>query len=137
MRRFLAGFAAVALLACTVACTHQIAEFWRPVSEPNILLSQEKAQVKLNYDLSQCKCGIFPTNTPTNEQAFYDPDKQRLIETGVTITSKEEGGDCVQRPSLVVAECMRSRGWEITKCSGRMPIAGGGALCAGAPVDDD
>ncbi len=60
----------------------------------------------------------------------FEPDKERYAETSVTRTAKEKDGECIQRPSLVVSECMRARGWEVTKCSGRMPLASGGALCA-------
>ena len=119
----------------------QIAEFWRPISEPNLQMPLEKAQVKLRFDLSQCRCGIFPTNVPTDELAEFQPDKQRLAETSVTRTAKpsDNAASCAQRPSLVVAECMRGRGWEVTNCSGRVPVAGGGALCVGysmAPSDE-
>jgi hypothetical protein len=132
MRRLLFGLLALSL----VACTSRVAEFWRPISEPNILLPLERAQVKLNYDISQCNCGIFPTNVAQSDQIAFDPDKQRLTETGVTVTYDDDHG-CVQRPSLVVAECMRARGWEVTKCTGRMPLAGGGAICAGVPMDNN
>ncbi|MDD5585727.1 MAG: hypothetical protein PHY92_02080 [Alphaproteobacteria bacterium] len=131
MRRLFLGLSVVALL---VACSSQIAEFWRPISEPNLLMSPQKAQSKLDFDLSQCKCGIFPENVPPSDQIAFQPDKQRFAETSVTVT-ENRSGDCIMRPSLVVAECMRARGWEVTKCSGRMPLAGGGALCAGATVD--
>ena len=98
----------------------------------------EKAQVKLNFDLSQCRCGIYPTNVPTDQLAEFQPDKQRLVETSVTRTAAKDGdvGSCMQRPSLVVAECMRGRGWEVTNCSGRMPVAGGGAMCAATAADE-
>ncbi len=124
------------LIALSIAaCSTKVAEFWRPISEPNILLPIDKGQAKLNFDLSQCRCGIFPTNTPQNDQVAFQPDKQRLVQTGVTSTANDDG-KCMQRPSLVVSECMRARGWEVTKCSGRMPLASGGSLCAGASVDD-
>lgn len=130
MRRLFVGlFVVLALAACG-----RTAAFWRPISEPNLLMSQDKAQRKLDFDLSQCNCGIFPTNVPTAEQIEFQPDKQRLVETGVTATKSD--GDCMQRPSLMVSECMRARGWEVTKCSGRMPLTNGGALCASAMVDD-
>jgi hypothetical protein len=58
----------------------------------------------------------------------FEPSQQRLIETGVRGT--EYQGECIEQPSLIVAECMRGRGWEVTNCSGRMPIAGGAAVCA-------
>lgn len=131
MRRLALGLLAFAL----AACAGQAAEFWRPISEPNLLMPLKKAQSKLEFDLSQCNCGIFPLNVPPSDQTHFQPDKQRLVQTGVTVT-KENSDSCIQRPSLVVAECMRARGWEITKCTGRMPIAGGGALCAAAMVDE-
>ncbi len=115
------------------ACTGQVAEFWRPISEPNLLMSLDTAQSKLEFDLSQCNCGIFPSNVPPVDQVYFQPDKQRLVQTGITVTQTNDG-PCIQRPSLVVAECMRTRGWEITKCTGRMPLAGGGALCAAATM---
>jgi hypothetical protein len=132
MRRTLLGLLGVLTLA---ACSGSVAEFWRPVSEPNLLLSLDKAQMKLDFDLSQCRCGIYPTNVPQPDLRAFNPDQRRYIETSVTRTS-EKGESCSQKPSLVVAECMRARGWEVTQCSGRMPVAGGGALCAAAVIDD-
>jgi hypothetical protein len=132
MTRFLTLLAMIAVVTLSLAACNtsgrSIAEFWRPISEPNIMLPLEKAQVKLEYDLSQCSCGIFPRNVPQGVMAEFQPDQQRMIETSAT--GVEEGGQCLTAPSLVVAECMRSRGWEVTKCSGRMPVAGGGAVCA-------
>ena len=130
MRRSLLGLVAVIALA---ACTSSMAEFWRPISEPNTLLPIEKAQMKLDFDLSQCHCGIYPENAIQPDLVNFQPDKQRYTETSITRTMNGSN-ECQQRPSLVVAECMRARGWEVTKCSGRMPLAGGGALCAGATV---
>lgn len=129
MRRSLLGLVAICALA---ACTSSVAEFWRPISEPNTLLPLEKAQMKLDFDLSQCNCGIYPANAVQPDLIKFQPDKQRYAETSVTRTMKGGSGECMQRPSLVVGECMRARGWEVTTCSGRMPLAGGGALCAGA-----
>ncbi|MBI1273209.1 MAG: hypothetical protein GC131_03880 [Alphaproteobacteria bacterium] len=121
--------AAISVMALLSACgNNRVAEFWRPISEPNIMLPLDKAQRKLEFDLSQCNCGIFPTNIPQHELIEFQPDKQRMVETGVT--AAEEKGQCMQKPSLIVAECMRTRGWEVTQCSGRMPVAGGGAVCA-------
>ena len=121
------AFSALALVACSEDTN--IAEFWRPISEPNIMLPLDRAQNKLDYDLSQCRCGIYPTNIPQSQITSFAPDQQRLSETSITVTPDEDG-NCMQRPSLVVRECMRSRGWEVTNCSGRMPLAGGGSLCA-------
>ncbi len=132
MRRSLLGLLAVLTL---VACTGSTAEFWRPISEPNIMMPLEKAQRKLDFDLSQCGCGIYPANVPQPELVQFQPEKQRYVETGIVRTIKGGGGECMQRPSLVVAECMRARGWEVTSCSGRMPLAGGGALCAAATTE--
>lgn len=128
MRRSFFGLIVVLALA---ACASSTAEFWRPISEPNILLPLQKAQMKLDFDLSQCNCGIYPTNVPQPDLVNFQPGEQRYVETSITRTIKGSN-ECVQRPSLVVAECMRSRGWEITTCSGRVPLASGGALCAGA-----
>jgi len=127
MTRIASLFAVVLLL---VACeSPNIAQFWRPIAEPNLHMNLEDAQVKLEYDLSQCNCGIFPKTIPQSVMAAIDMDRQRLNQTAVI--KDEVAGQCVQKPSLVVGECMRSRGWEITNCSGRMPVAGGGAVCAG------
>ena len=112
-----------------------VAEFWRPISEPNLMLPSDKAQAKLAFDMSQCRCGIFPANTLQPDLVSFQPEHQRYVETSVTRTQHERG-DCLQRPSLVVSECMRTRGWEQTICSGRMPLAKGGSLCAGAMIDD-
>jgi hypothetical protein len=117
----------VALVACS--SEQQIAQFWRPISEPNLLMPLQKAQKKLNFDLSQCKCGIYPENMSHSDIIEFQPDMQRMAETGVVVTP-DKNGDCVVQPSLVVSECMRGRGWEETNCSGRMPLAGGGSLCA-------
>lgn len=128
MRRSLLGVLAVLALA---ACASTTAEFWRPISEPNTLLPLEKAQMKLDFDLSQCNCGIYPANVPQPDLVNFQPDKQRYAETSITRTINDSS-DCMQRPSLVVRECMRERGWETATCSGRLPLAGGGSLCAGA-----
>lgn len=93
--------------------------------------------MKLNFDLSQCSCGIFPANVPQPELVAFQPDQQRYAETSITRTMGSGDGSCVQRPSLVVAECMRTRGWEVTNCSGRMPMAGGGALCAAYVAEEE
>jgi hypothetical protein len=127
------------LIAVLAACqpyreTH-IAQFWRPISEPNLLLSSDMAQQKLEFDLSQCHCGIYPANATHDDIVNFQPDKQRLAETGMTVMPNENG-QCLQQPSLVVSECMRQRGWEPTNCSGRMPLPGGGALCS-AYVEPD
>ena len=124
-------------LCCLVACgPGQIAEFWRPISEPNMFLPVGKEQTKLDFDLSQCHCGIYPTNAVHEDIVQFQTDKQRLVETGVTITP-DDSGDCMVKPSLVVTECMRQRGWEPTSCSGRMPMPNGGSLCAGYALDNN
>jgi len=116
------------------ACSNNVAEFWRPISEPNLLMPLEKAQRKLDFDISQCKCGIYSENMSHADIVEFQPDKQRIAETGVVVTPDKKG-ECIAQPSLVVAECMRGRGWEVTNCSGRMPLAGGGSLCASYSVD--
>jgi hypothetical protein len=131
MSRIASLFAVMLLLA---ACeSPNIAQFWRPIADPNIHMNMEDAQIKLEYDLSQCNCGIYPRTVPRSVMAAIDMDRQRLNQTGVT--TDEVRGQCVQKPSLIVGECMRSRGWEVTNCSGRMPVAGGGAVCAGYAVE--
>jgi hypothetical protein len=130
----------IAFLVFGVAsCGGRVAEFWRPISEPNLQMPLERAQIKLDFDLSQCRCGIFPTNIAHNDMLEFQPDKQRLAETSITTTADDASDPttCVRRPSLVVAECMRGRGWEVTNCSGRMPLAGGAAMCAGFVPDDE
>ena len=116
----------LALAACSES--NHIAQFWRPISEPNVEMPMSKAQKKLEFDLSQCHCGIYPTNVAHNEAYEFQRDKQQLVATGVTVTPSRSG-ECVVQPSLVVTECMRQRGWEPTNCSGRMPLADGGSLC--------
>ena len=95
----------------------------------------DQAQKKLDFDLSQCRCGIYPTNMTHSDEVNFQPDKQQLAATGVTITA-DDNGQCMERPSLIVSECMRGRGWEVTNCSGRMPLPGGGSLCAGYAFND-
>lgn len=126
MRPLLAGLLVVLSLS---ACSGTPVEFWRPISEPTTLMPLDKAQMKLDFDLSQCHCGIYPSNVPQPDLVRFQPDQQRYAETSVTRTAKP-GENCQQQPSLVVAECMRARGWEVTQCAGRIPVAGGGALCA-------
>jgi hypothetical protein len=125
-RRLLPFLVLFALVACEGP--DHVAEFWRPISEPNLQMSLEKAQMKLDFDLSQCHCGIYPTNISHSDMINFEPDKQRLAETSETILP-DENGQCMQQPSLVVSECMRERGWEVTNCSGRMPLPSGGSLC--------
>lgn len=129
MRHLKVLFAVMALVTVAACAPRQVAEFWRPISEPNLQLQLDDAQKKLEFDLSQCRCGIYPANVSQPDLVNFQPDKQRYAQTSATITA-QDGGDCIQRPSLVVGECMRSRGWEVTKCSGRMPLAGGASLCA-------
>lgn len=135
MRRWLKSFLSLAscLTVLTLAaCADEptvVAQFWRPISEPNLLMSLDKAQHKLDFDMSQCRCGIYPLSTTRDESIDFQMDKQRLAQTGVTVVPNEKDS-CMQHPSLIVSECMRQRGWEETKCSGRMPLAGGGSLCA-------
>lgn len=130
MRRLIACLFVLALAACNGGSSSGFAEFWRPISEQNMQLPLEKSQLKLEFDLSKCRCGILPVNVPQQDMIAWQPDQQRLAETSITKTEDEEG-QCVQRPSLEVAECMRARGWEVTQCSGRMALPGGGAMCAG------
>ena len=142
MRSLTTKICALILVVCAMsACTYgpdRIAEFWRPVSEPNILLPLEKSQRKLDFDLSQCRCGIYPRNSIHTDVVEFQPDNQRLAETSVTVTpTPDDNNSCHIQPSLIVSECMRNRGWEITNCSGRMPVAGGGALCASYAIPPD
>ena len=131
------GLSACAVLLVLVACSSdRIAQFWRPISEPNVEMPMDKLQRKLDFDLSQCHCGIYPSNVSHDETVQFQRDRQQLAATGVTITDNGAGA-CVQQPSLVVSECMRQRGWEPTNCTGRMPVAGGGSLCAAFKLDDD
>jgi hypothetical protein len=123
----LACAAVLALAACGGPTS--IAQFWRPISEPNVEMPLSKLQTKLEFDLSQCHCGIYPSNVTRDESVEFQQDKQQLAATGVTVTPSASG-ECVQQPSLIVTECMRQRGWEPTNCSGRMPLPGGGSLCA-------
>ncbi len=113
-----------------------VAQFWRPISEPNLLMPMQKGQAKLDFDMSQCRCGIYPSTVTQEEIVQFQPDKQRLAETGVTITPNEDN-ECEAKPSLIVTECMRQRGWEPTNCSGRMPLPGGGSLCAAYVLPPD
>jgi hypothetical protein len=110
-------------------------QFWRPISEPNVLLQSDALQQKLEFDLSQCHCGIFPATAAHDDAVKFQADKQRLAQTSMTVTPDEEGA-CMQKPTLVVTECMRHRGWEPTNCSGRMPLPGGGSICASQRAED-
>ena len=106
-----------------------IAQFWRPISEPNLEMGSDKAQKKLDFDVSQCHCGIYPGNVTHADIVQFSPDQQRLAQTSAAVKGDDQG-QCLVQPSLVVTECMRQRGWEPTNCSGRMPLPGTGSLCA-------
>lgn len=147
MTRILALFGLILVLSgCTQTWSYvksqastksqTVATFWRPISEPNILLPLHKAQKKLVFDLTQCDCAMFPTNAFQPDLVSFQPDKQRYVETSITRTKNGRRSSCTQQPSLVVSECMRVRGWESTSCTGRMPLVGGGAMCAAAVIDD-
>ncbi|MDR3451097.1 MAG: hypothetical protein P4M15_15365 [Alphaproteobacteria bacterium] len=129
MRRSMSALLLCVSLAACQSAPAPVSQFWRPISEPNLLMSGDALQQKLGFDLGQCHCGSYPANATHDDMVAYQPDKQRLAETGVTVTPNSDG-QCLQLPSLVVSECMRQRGWEPTSCSGRTPLAGGGALCA-------
>lgn len=100
-----------------------VLNYWRAISNPNVLLTMEQAQNKLSYDLAQCKCSNFPLNVPHNETALYAPDIGRLAETAAT--KADRAGGCSTSPDAVLIECMRTRGWEPTACSGRIATVGG------------
>lgn len=134
MRRWILPCLVISVLVACGGSSSSTVQFWRPISEPNIQLSLDKGQKKLDFDLSQCRCGIYPATMSRAEGIGFQPDKQRLAQTSVTVTPDEDG-DCLQQPSLVVSECMRGRGWEVTNCSGRMPLPGGGSLCAAYELD--
>ncbi len=136
MRRQIFAFALIALGLAACETPSSVAQFWRPISEPNVVMASDTAQKKLDFDLSQCHCGIYPANATHNDLVQFQPDHQRLAETGVTITP-DENGQCLQKPSLVVSECMRQRGWEPTNCSGRVPTANGGSLCSSYVLPSD
>lgn len=134
-RLVVCSLALMSVLALSACAEGKIAQFWRPISEPNILMPFDQTQRKLEFDLSQCHCGIYPANTSRDESVQFQPDKQRLVATGVSVTPNDRG-QCVQQPSLVVTECMRQRGWEPSNCSGRMPLPGGGSLCAAYKIEE-
>jgi hypothetical protein len=137
MRRWLLPCLFVLVVAaCSSDGPDHIAQFWRPISEPNLNMALDKGQKKLDFDLSQCHCGIYPANATRDDTIEFQPDRQRLAETGVTVTPNENG-QCMEQPSLIVTECMRQRGWEQTNCSGRMPLAGGGSLCTAYAFPDN
>ena len=104
-----------------------VADYWRPISWPNVTLAPDKAQLKLNYDLQQCQCANFPRNLPTPVNVEFNPDIARLTETGVT--NQDTGQGCASQPGLVLTECMRARGWEKTDCAGRPNPPAGTQLC--------
>lgn len=100
-----------------------VLNFWRPISNPNVYLTDSQSVEKLNYDLSQCKCGSWPINAPHQEIGIIARDKARLFETSATRFDTADGG-CSTSPDAVLIECMRMRGWEPTACSGRIKSAG-------------
>ncbi|MDD3028721.1 MAG: hypothetical protein PHS57_00355 [Alphaproteobacteria bacterium] len=92
-------------------------EYWRPISEPNLFLSSSKLQKKLEFDLSQCNCGIYPSNAAHDDTVLFQADNQRLAQTAVATTGPDNEGACVTKPQRVVTECMRQRGWAPTDCA--------------------
>ncbi|MGE3770889.1 MAG: hypothetical protein AB7G06_08080 [Bdellovibrionales bacterium] len=95
--------------------------YWRPISAPNVMMPAQEAQGKLEFDVGQCQCGIFPKNVATPVMMQYMPDQQRMVQTS-------KMGKCGQHTTGVLSECMRARGWEPTLCSGRLPTETG-AYC--------
>ena len=134
-RLIVLSLACAVLAGCDTVSSSPVSQFWRPISEPNILMSSDASQKKLDFDLSQCHCGIYPANAVHSDVVMFQPDKQRLAETGITVVPDQDG-QCLQQPSLVVSECMRGRGWEPTNCSGRVPLPGGGSLCTAYTFND-
>lgn len=135
MHRSLLSLLAVVAFALTLtACESSpttypvVLNFWRPISNPTLLMQPQLAQSKLDYDLAQCKCSNYPINVPHQQLPLIAPDLGRLAETSAI---KVDGpyDSCVTSPGAVLMECMRARGWEPTSCSGRMQTAGGTA-CA-------
>ena len=92
--------------------------YWRPIGYPNILMPADEGQAKLEFDFSQCRCGIFPKNVPTPVMSQWQPDQQRMMETSV---QPQPGQTCPPIGQTAFTECMRGRGWEPTLCAGRMP----------------
>lgn len=109
-----------------------ILQYWRPIANPNLMMDSSLAQRKVNYDLAQCRCSNYPKNVPHNEMALIAPDEGRLAETSATDIDSIYN-TCITSPNAVVVECMRTRGWEPTSCSGRLPTAGG-TQCAMAVI---
>lgn len=112
------------LAACDDAPPPQpvVLNFWRPISNPNVYLTDSQASEKLNYDLAQCRCGSYPINVPHQEIGVIARDQARLHETSAT--RMDAGMGCSTSPDAVLIECMRMRGWEPTACSGRMRTNG-------------
>ena len=129
MRLSALSFAGVFLLAACTSSSFSLqpepkaSEYWRPISEPNIFLSASKLQQKLEFDLSQCNCGIYPANAVHDNSALFQPGSQRLAQTAVT-TGPDKDGVCAVKPQRVVVECMRSRGWAPTDCALRQKNLG-------------
>lgn len=92
--------------------------YWKPISAPNVLMPVDEGQAKLEFDFSQCRCGIFPRNVPTPVMSRWQPDQQRLAETSL---ASVKGENCPAVGQTAFSECMRSRGWEPTLCAGRLP----------------
>jgi hypothetical protein len=104
-----------------------VLDYWRPISDPNVFMAQPNAQIKLNYDLAQCRCSNFPQDYPHYAAAQVAPDLGRLAETSADRVDSATG--CKTTPQGVLLECMRARGWEPTECSGRLATPGG-TTCA-------
>ncbi len=128
-QRIMLVVASLLLALGVAACSTPdvVADYWRPISWPNIDMRPDEQQLKLNYDIQLCQCSNFPRNLPQPLAVKFNPDIQRLIETGPT--AGDSGQGCVTQPGLVLTECMRARGWEKTDCLGRMPPPGGSQLC--------
>jgi hypothetical protein len=129
-QRSLLSFLAIAFIVLLTACADDepivqpvLLNYWRPISNPNVFLTGAMAAQKLNYDLGQCRCGNTPINVPHQEMGTLIPDRSRLYETAAI--RGDVGGGCSTTPDAVLIECMRSRGWEPTSCSGRVATPGG------------
>lgn len=128
LQRLLFSLLLLVTLGILTACEEEpvvqpvVLNYWRPISNPNVYLTDSQASEKLNYDLSQCRCGSYPINVPHQEIGIIARDRARMYETSATRMDTPSG--CATSPDAVLIECMRMRGWEPTACSGRIRTNG-------------
>ena len=75
-------------LACAllVACaSSSVTQFWRPISEPNLLMEPDPLQQKLGFDLGQCHFSISDFGFQFEEKRLFTiPSQYQPTDSRIT-----------------------------------------------------